>query len=495
MSTRRDFLKGCASFAATAAARGFGLSGLVFASQLPGSTVRAVAPLRQTEIPPSGRDLMVLVFIRGGLDGLNFVVPHNTSAADVNSYYNVLRPTLGIPAANSSATRRVYDLDGRFGLHPDAARGMGGVSVPNAHASDTGGLGQLYRDGDLAIVHACGSPDITGSHFDTELYVDLGGRYQPQGWMGRYLDTVQEPNSALSVAPQSSVPYSLYSISGRAAYAIPNASNFGPAWRSSNGSSNANYEGLVKPQIALMNDMLARGNPQPAFVELVGSQTMSQYELLRGVLGSSYTPSANYLGDQNTETAYVPDGGQFARALKTVAQLAKASALSTNPLRVAAIDVGGGYDTHDNQGTTDWAGNNRYPRLIANLSNNLKAFRDDMNADVAWRGRFVVMVMSEFGRVLYENKSGGTDHGSGNAMLVMGSGGGTASANINGGQVYADWPGLQRLGYNHGLPLTTDYRRVISEVLNKRMGVSLEQINNGVFPDVSYASGFGIART
>jgi len=105
----------------------------------------------------------------------------------------------------------------------------------------------------------------------------------------------------------------------------------------------------------------------------------------------------------------------------------------------------------------------------------------------------VVMVLSEFGRVMYQNDSGGCDHGNGNAMLVLGSGKTFGTPNINGGTVYGDWPGLQKFGFNDGLQITTDYRRVIAEVLTKRMVVNAQQINQTVFPGMNYSSGLGIA--
>jgi uncharacterized protein (DUF1501 family) len=483
---RRNFLKGCAGFAAVAAVRGFGITNLLFDSNMRHAHGQDTLPLSPDQPPPNNRDLLVLVFVRGGLDGLNLVIPHNTSAADRTSYYNKLRPTLGIPAPNSSAARKAIDLDGKFGLHPDAARGAAGVNVPNAHATDTGGLYQLFRNGDLAIVDACGSPDITGSHFDTELYVDFGGKAQQGGWVSRYLDAAGEPNDALAVAPQWGISPSLLSFTGRSALAIPDPDTFGPQWRTQQWMPDDQRSAITNAQRTIMQQMYARGTP-PDFVEVVGQSALGSYDMLKGVLTTAYAPSAPYL----TAGSHTLDYGHFGNSLQTVAQIAKASI--SNPLRVATIDVGGGYDTHDNQGTTDWNGNSRYPKLIANLSNNLKAFYDDMNADSNWRGRFVVMVLSEFGRVLYQNDSAGCDHGNGNVMLVLGSGKAFNKPNINGGAIYGDWPGLQKFGFNDGLQITTDYRRVIAEVLNKRMVVGVDQINQTVFPGVNFSTGLGIA--
>ncbi len=483
---RRDFLKGCASFAAVAAVRGFGISNLVFDSQLAGPA-RAAAPQSPNQPPPNNRDLLVLVFVRGGLDGLNLVVPFNTSAKDRQQYYNALRPTMHIPAPNSSAPRKAIDLDGRFALHPDAARGASGVNVPNPHASDTGGLYALYTRGDLAIVDATGSPDVTGSHFDTELYVDMGGKNNlaAGGWLSRYLDAIGEPNDALAVAPQWNPAPSLISPTGRSSMVVPSGKDFGPQWRTSAWMSNATRAALTQAQRNLLEPMFGRGS---AFVEAVGASAFQAYDQLASVLSTNYTPAGGV--SYVNASSHVPDYGHFAQSLQVVAQIAKASL--SNPLRVAAIDVGGGYDTHDNQGTVDWNGNNRFPRLITNLANNLKAFCDDMNADPQWRGRYVIVVLSEFGRVLYENDSAGSDHGSGNVMLVIGSGGQFGAPNINAG-VYGDWPGLSHFGFNDGLKITTDYRRVIADVLTARMGVSSSLINTTVFPGFNFSAGLGIA--
>jgi uncharacterized protein (DUF1501 family) len=480
---RRDFLKGCASFAAAAAVNGFGISNLIFDTQM----AQAKAPAAPDQPPPNNRDLLVLVFVRGGLDGLNFCVPFNTSPADSATYYNKLRPTMNIPAPNSSAARKSIDLDGKFGLHPDAARGASGVAVPNQHASDTGGLYQVFRNGDLAIVDACGSLDITGSHFDTELYVDFGGKNQQGGWVARYLDAIGESNDALAVSPQAGISPSLASFTGRNALAIPSADSFGPQWRTAGWMSDQDRASIVTAQRSIMDKMLSRGAATPAFVEAVGRSAMTGLAMLDDVFATTYAPAAPYL----TERSHVLDYGRFGNSLKTIAQIAKTSI--ANPLRVATIDVGGGYDTHDNQGTLDWNGNDRFPKLVTNLSNNLKAFYDDMNASPEWRGRFVVMVVSEFGRVLYQNSSGGCDHGNGNVMLVMGSGAQHNAKNINGGRIYGEWPGLQKFGFNDGLTITTDYRRVAADVLSKRMLVSAEQINTTVFPGLGFGGGLGIA--
>jgi uncharacterized protein (DUF1501 family) len=468
-------LQGCTGFAAAAAIRGFGITNLLFDPRT--VSAQTMDPMQ----PPNQRDLLVLVFVRGGVDGLNLVVPFNTSAEDHQRYYNALRPTLNVPAPNSNETRKAIDLDGQFALHPDAARGVAGVNTPNSHLSDSGGFYELFRRGDLAIVDACGSPDITGSHFDTELYVDLGGKHNQGGWLSRYLDAAGEPNDALAVAPQWGISPSLLSLTGRSAVAIPDPENFGPQWKTRAWTAHEDEAALVAAQRTLLEQMYQRGSE---FVEQVGRSALQSYDVLHNVLESAYIPSAAYLTDES----HVADYGHFGHSLQTVAQLAKSS--MHNPLRVATIDVGGGYDTHDNQGVLDWNGNSRYSRLTANLANNIKAFCDDMNADPAWRGRFVVVVLSEFGRVLYQNDSGGTDHGAGNVMLIAGSHG-----NIRGGSIYGEWPGLQHFGFNDGLQITTDYRRPLADILTARMGIGVQQINETIFPGLNYTTGMGLGVT
>jgi uncharacterized protein (DUF1501 family) len=72
-------------------------------------------------------------------------------------------------------------------------------------------------------------------------------------------------------------------------------------------------------------------------------------------------------------------------------------------------------------------------------------------------------------------------------LLVAGSQG-----NIRGGQIYGDWPGLQTFGFNDGLQITTDYRRVLADILTARMGIGAAQINNTIFPGLNYTTGLGI---
>jgi uncharacterized protein (DUF1501 family) len=156
---------------------------------------------------------------------------------------------------------------------------------------------------------------------------------------------------------------------------------------------------------------------------------------------------------------YQPENGakystsDFGQGLLQVAQIIKADL----GLEVACIDIGG-WDTHSAEGVTT----GQLPGLLADLSSSLQAFATDLGDRM---GHITVVTMSEFGRRVKENASGGTDHGSGSCMFLLGGG-------VNGGKVYADWPGLapEQLFGPGDLSPTTDFRTVLGEVIQKRLG-------------------------
>ena len=129
-------------------------------------------------------------------------------------------------------------------------------------------------------------------------------------------------------------------------------------------------------------------------------------------------------------------------------------------LRGAAIDYGG-WDTHDGQAT---GSTGFFANQVATLAQGMAALYQDLDGANGVAQRMTVVVMSEFGRRLRENDDSGTDHGHGNVMLVMG-------GKVNGG-VHGAWPGLRNDQLYDGadLAITTDYRRVLSEILIRRLG-------------------------
>jgi len=414
--SRRDFMK-----LATISVGGFAL-----APALPSWMPRmAFAP--QGVEPPG--DLLVCIFQRGGMDGLNAVIPHGDA-----DYYH-LRSQLAI-AEPSNNDKTGIDLDGFFGLHPSLRP-----------------FKDLWDEKALAVVHAVGSPDPTHSHFDAMDYMERGTPGEKTiatGWIGRHLQSAPWQNDS---------PFRAIGMGG-----IMQASLRGP---------------IPVTTLQSIADFHLQGDTNRL------SEIRQRLDSLYG-LGSSLDAPAkdtfnavDILSKANV-TNYTPSGGaqypktEFGMALQQVAQIAKADI----GLEVACVDIGG-WDTHNAEGATD----GELPKLLDELSSGLAALYKDMGDRAK---KMTVVTMSEFGRRAHENASGGTDHGHGNCMFVLGGG-------INGGKVYGQWPGLaaDKLYGPGDLNVTTDYRDVLGEIVQKRLKNSQ---TSDVFPDFPNLKDLGIAK-
>jgi uncharacterized protein (DUF1501 family) len=369
----------------------------------------AFAPQAQA---PRG-DVLVCIFQRGGMDGLNVVIPVG------DSNYYTLRPTIGIAEPKPGDTNTAIDLDGYFALHPALAP-----------------LKSLYDSKALAVIHACGSPDPTHSHFDAMDYMERGtpgAKALTTGWLARHLASLnngnQSPLRAVGIGTMLQE-----SLRGEVpAVALRSITDFHLRGRAS--------------EIATLQKTLATlyATPQPnaPYLQGVAQEIADIQQTLAKVNVLTYKPSQG--------VTYPP--GDFGRGLMQVAQLIKADV----GLEVACLDVGG-WDTHSNEGSADGT----LARLLTDLGSALAAFYTDLGEQAK---RTSIVTMSEFGRRAAENGSGGTDHGHANAMFVMG-------GNVNGGKVYADWPTLapDKLSAPGDLALTTDYRDILAEIISKRLG-------------------------
>ena len=364
---------------------------------------------------PSG-DLLVCVFLRGGMDGLNAVIPHFES-----EYYDS-RANLSIAEPRSASDATSVELDDRFSLHPSLRP-----------------LLDPFQAGELAIVHACGSPDPTHSHFDAMDYMERGTPCEKQiasGWIARHLLTAPWENDSpfraigMGVGLQASLrgPVPAAALRSVAEFHLP-----------------GNPQGVAVLQQALSSLYELPMEDQSLFQGL-SSQAATTFEainLLEGLDPDGYQPTAG---------AQYPED-EFGQGLAQIALLAKAEL----GLEIACIDIGG-WDTHVQQGADE----GRMPQLMASLASGMAAFHLDMRAKM---NDVTVVTMSEFGRRLAENGGGGTDHGHGGVMFVMGGG-------ILGGKVYGEWPGLAPDNlYGPGdLAITTDFREVLAEIVQKRLG-------------------------
>src|SRR5688572_3288286 len=352
-------------------------------------------------------DTLVVVFLRGAADVLNMVVPHGEDA-----YYQ-LRPSLGIPRPDDSKAKRAertIDLDGFFGLHPSM-----------------GSLLDAWQSQHLAVIHACGAPDESRSHFKAMELMERGvddERGPASGWIGRHLATLNTGNSSplravgMGTRPQRS-------LSGT----VPVSALRSIADFHLGGDARA----LQQMRVAL-NTVYAD--------DVLGQDTLSIMDTLETLDPLTYTAARD---------ATYPES-EFGLALKQTAMLNKAEV----GLEVSAIDVGG-WDTHFAQGSTSGL----MPNLMKDLAEGLAAFHADMFDRM---NNLTTVTMSEFGRRVSENGSLGTDHGHGSMMMVLG-------GHVQGGKVHGEWPGMsegQLIGPGD-LAVTTDYRDVLSEILTKRL--------------------------
>ncbi len=362
-------------------------------------------------------DTLVVVFLRGAADVLNMVVPHGEDA-----YYQ-LRPSLGIARPDDSKTKkeeRSVDLDGFFGLHPNMSP-----------------LLEAWQSEQLAIIHACGAPDESRSHFKAMELMERGvddERGPASGWIGRHLATLNTGNSSplravgMGTRPQRS-------LSG----SVPVS-----ALRSIADFHLGGDQRILQQMRASLETVYAN--------DILGQETLSIMDTLQKLDVQNYqSPITNY-----------PDT-EFGLTLKQTAMLIKAEV----GLEVSAIDLGG-WDTHFAQGSSTGI----MPNLMKDLAEGLAAFHADM-AD--YQNQLTTVTMSEFGRRASENGSLGTDHGHGSMMMVLG-------GNVDGGKVHGQWPGLgegQLIGPGD-LAVTTDYRDVLSEILTKRLN---NPATNEIFPE------------
>lgn len=360
----------------------------------------------------ASRDVLVQVYLRGAADGLTIVPPYG------DPQYYLRRPLLAIPQPGMPNGATVLPGSNFFGLAPAAAP----LLTP-------------YAAGKLLIVHATGSVDPSRSHFDAQRYMELGTTSQyatqtPSGWIGRHLQTTAPIGNGdvRGIALQDGLPVSLNG--GPAALPIRDPSTF----------SIPGQSGTATARRARLDAMYASEAPPlgPAAISTFGA-----IDLLDTVDFAGYVPSNGAAYPTST----------FGTQLKRTATMIKAAI----GLEVVTIDIGG-WDLHNQLGPLTGA----MATKMDDLAKAIEAFYLDLSA--THLDQVTLVVLSEFGRRAFENSSGGTDHGHGNAMLVMG-------GHIAGGQVLANWPGLATNQLDNGdLAVTIDHRDVLAEIVLNRLG-------------------------
>lgn len=357
-------------------------------------------------------DVLVVISLRGGFDGLSAVAPVN------DPDYRLARPTIGVPAGAA------IQLDATFGMHPALA-----PLVP------------YWQAGSLAVVHAVGQSNPTRSHFQAmeEMERAAPGSSTRTGWLDRVLGLSPSVGSLEAVAIGAEpMPQSLRGP--RPVMSAWDLASFKLGWLSS--ANRAQQDHWVQAMRRLQSG-------PPTAITTPARAALSAMGTIRRVEDT-----------QPAGPGYPATG--LGSGLRDIARLIKAKV----GVQLVCVDSGD-WDMHADLGQVDrgWMHGQ-----LADLASALAAFASDLGPVMS---SVTVLTMSEFGRRVHENGSGGLDHGHGNAMFLLGGG-------VVGGRVHGTWPGLPGAGaMTTDLAATTDYRSVLSEVLVARCGVTRP---SAVFP-------------
>ena len=373
--------------------------------------------------------VLVAVFQRGAVDGLSMIPPHADPA------YHAARPSIALARPQRGDSGSALDLDGRFALHPALAP-----------------LAPLWSARTLAVVHACGSPESTRSHFDAQDYMESGTpgvKSTADGWLGRAAGALPAervtPFRAVALGPR--LPRILWGPA--AALAVTSLDRFDVRAAAEPAATSRGFESLY-------------GDGVRDLLHGTGRETFEAVRMLKGAGAAGLAPAngADY------------PRGRLGESLRQIAQLVRADV----GLRIAFTDTGG-WDTHVGQGAEEGQLANRLRELGAALA----AFAQDLGDRLS---DVVVLTMSEFGRTVAENGNRGTDHGHATAMLVLGGG-------VRGGRVYGRWPGLapEQRFEGRDLAVTTDFRALFHEVTVRHLGLPA---TTALFPGWRPAAGGGL---
>ncbi len=411
MSTRRGFLKSGAL-----ALFATGVGGVPTFIARAANSNKIVSPYKKNK-------KIVCIFQRGAMDGLMAVTPftdENLKAA---------RPNLFMSAAKNGATTPLIDLDGRFGLHPAMKS-----------------FEPLFRDKRLGIVHAVGSPNSTRSHFDAQDYMEAGTPFNKgtsSGWLNRAVGLLGHegatPFQAVSIT--SSLPKSFYG--DNPSLAISNLQDFAIQMRGNPMAANMASKSFEELYDQTSSSLLNK----------TGKESFDAVKMLQKSDTKNYKPANG---------AVYPES-QLGNALKQIAQLIKMDV----GMEVAFTECGG-WDTHYNQGVETGV----FARNVTDLSTAIAAFWTDMSG---YQDDVTLMTMTEFGRTVKQNGTGGTDHGRGSCLFILGN-------DVNGGIVHGNMPSLAKENLEDGrdVPVTTDFRSVFSEVADTHLKIHNDKV---LFPE------------
>ena len=357
---------------------------------------------------PSSEGVLVVVFQRGAADALHMVVPYREKR------YRELRGNLALeePSRGEAST---LDLGDGFAFHP-------ALKPLYSH----------YEAGRLAVLMNVGSPDSTRSHFDAQDYMESGtpGKKSTRsGWLARAIGAMNTKSEGAftAVALAAQMPRSLAGADD--AVALEDFSKL-------------DFHSGTDPLVSAIEEQYGKDRSKK-----LADASHEGFEAMR--LFREKAP----LSIPTREGVHYPRG-RGGNPLRQLAQLIKGEL----GIRVALVNSDG-WDTHFGQGGST----GQMANLLNNLSGGLAAFVEDVGSSVP----LTVLVVTEFGRTVAINGAGGTDHGHGGAMFVLG-------GRVQSSRVYGDWLGLDKKHLHDGrdLPVTTDYRDVFYEVAETALEVN-----------------------
>jgi uncharacterized protein (DUF1501 family) len=392
------------------------------------------------------RKAVGVIFQRGAVDGLNMVIPFGDPG------YYAGRRTIAVAAPQRGNASGTTDLDGFYGLHPSLRP-----------------LSDLYRTREMAVVHAVGSPHPTRSHFEAQDFMETampGAKSEREGWLNRVLQHTRcgECDGRTLADPRAHAQDHSVGQAGLAAAPHPALRGvaFGAALPLALKGQHPTLAirdlerfGVIAGRDDSLGSTFERLYGSRSDGDIVSAAAEDAFDaaaILRGVHPGRYQPR---------EGVRYP-AGEFGRSLRQIAQLIKVDV----GVEVAFADLGG-WDTHVAQGGAD----GQLARRLSEFAQGIRALYDDLGDRME---DVVILTVSEFGRTVAENGSGGTDHGHANCMLILG-------GSVAGGRVHGAWPGLAREQLYEGrdLAVTTDFRDVFAEVATRHLGA---QRVDRVFP-------------
>jgi len=366
---------------------------------------------------PTGGPRLLVVFLRGGYDSTNLLIPYSSS------FYYEARPNIAIARPDPASNTGALPLDADWALAP-AVR-------------DT--LGKFYREGQAAFVPFAGTDDLSRSHFETQDSIELGqatggARDYRSGFLGRLAGVLGAARPAGAA--------DAFGAAGAIAFtdALPLAFA-GPAMVPNLSLKNVGKPAFDDRQSRILTDMYDGHHLEAA----VSSGLELRQEVADEFGAEMNAANRNAINSKGFEL-----------------EAARMGQLMREKYRIGFIDVGG-WDTHVGEG----AAQGTLANNLSNLGRGLTSFSEALGNE--WNNT-VVVVVSEFGRTFRENGNRGTDHGHGTVYWVLGGA-------VNGGKVLGAQQRVERgtLFQDRDYPVLNDYRAVLGGLFRSLWGLSPAQ--------------------